>query len=176
VVGRHDQEEYAEIVVGLDGDGEAVVDGRTQALRAEIEEDYAELRTASADEAEEIRREINETLRSIERDVQRERLEAAATREAFMTEAEERMTSASTVLDRIDAELTSAAVAAREEWNEKVADLREDATDLRQKMNELQAETADDFDDARDALADEIAEFTSQVRAEARTLNVRVGA
>jgi quercetin dioxygenase-like cupin family protein len=33
VVGRHVQEEFAEIVVGLDGDGEAVVDGRTQALR-----------------------------------------------------------------------------------------------------------------------------------------------
>jgi hypothetical protein len=43
-------------------------------------------------------------------------------------------------------------------------------------MSELQAETAEEFGDARDALAAEIAEFTSEVRSEARSLDVRVGA
>jgi uncharacterized coiled-coil DUF342 family protein len=86
------------------------------------------------------------------------------------------MAEATATIDRIEAELTSATVDAHEEWNQKIADLREDAGNLRLKMSELQAETAEDFGDARDALAAEVAEFTSEVRSEARSLDVRVGA
>jgi quercetin dioxygenase-like cupin family protein len=33
-VGRHVQEEFPEVVIGIDGDGEASIDGQTQPLRA----------------------------------------------------------------------------------------------------------------------------------------------
>ena len=45
---------------------------------------------------------VDAPLVSIVGDVQRERLDAAATREEFVTEAEERMTVASATIDRIE--------------------------------------------------------------------------
>jgi hypothetical protein len=137
-----------------------------QEYRQGLEADLARLETATADEAQQLKREMADDLEQLTERVERARLESVESGDDFVSASRDRMGQVERDIQTFADEAASLSAEGRANASESMEGLRERAGDLDDKIERLVDATADEIDEKRGDIAQELSSLTASVRRE----------
>ncbi|MEX2048935.1 MAG: hypothetical protein WEB90_05095 [Gemmatimonadota bacterium] len=134
--------------------------------REGIEANLAQLETATADDAQRLKRDIAEDLERLTERVERAELESVEDGEEFLSASRDRMDRLEEDFEALGDEAASLSEAAREEASGPLEALRDRANELETHLNGLADATAEEIASERDDIAQAIGVLAASVRRE----------